>query len=168
MSTLKTILNTITGNVEQPPRVCKKCNAEIPYADYLENHCICPECGAYFRMRAVERLDATVDKGTFQEIDKKLKSKFVHFKHTKQHAFSILRPRITIRSVIVVFQSHVGVIVSSRPDNHIELVRNAPRGTTHQNEIQPFYICRAKRLHAKRLQKLRINLNAIQSLAKIT
>ncbi|MBR3045551.1 MAG: acetyl-CoA carboxylase carboxyltransferase subunit beta [Oscillospiraceae bacterium] len=75
MSTLKTILNTITGNVEQPPRVCKKCNAEIPYADYLENHCICPECGAYFRMRAVERLDATVDKGTFQEIDKKLKSK---------------------------------------------------------------------------------------------
>ena len=75
MSTIKTILNTITGTVEQPPRICKKCSAEIPYADYLANHCICPECGAYFRMRAVERLDATVDKGTFQEIDKKLKSK---------------------------------------------------------------------------------------------
>lgn len=75
MSTLKTILNTITGNVEQPPRICKQCGTEIPYEKYVENHCICPECGAYFRMRAVERLDATVDKGTFQEIDKKLKSK---------------------------------------------------------------------------------------------
>ena len=75
MSTLKTILKTITGDVEQPPRICKQCGPEIPYEKYVDNHCICPECGAYFRMRAVERLDATVDKGTFQEIDKKLKSK---------------------------------------------------------------------------------------------
>ena len=75
MSTLKTILNTITGTVEPPPRVCKKCSAEVPYEKYIANYCICPECGAYFRMRAVERLRLTADKGTFQEIDKKLKSK---------------------------------------------------------------------------------------------
>ncbi len=75
MSAIKDIFNTITGNVTQPPRICKQCNAEIPYDEYVKNHCICPECGAYFRMRAVERLDETVDKGTFQEIDKKLKSK---------------------------------------------------------------------------------------------
>lgn len=75
MSPFKNILNTITGPVEQPPRTCKACGIEISYEDYIANHCICPECGIYFRMRAIERLDATVDKGSFQEIDKKLKSK---------------------------------------------------------------------------------------------
>ncbi len=75
MSTLKTILNTITSSTEQPPRTCKQCGTEIPYSTYIENYCICPECGTYFRMRAMERLDATVDKGSFQELDRKLKSK---------------------------------------------------------------------------------------------
>ena len=75
MSAIKDIFNSLTGNVEHPPRTCKQCGTEIPYQDYVANHCICPECGAYFRMRAVERLDETVDRGTFQEIDKKLKSK---------------------------------------------------------------------------------------------
>lgn len=75
MSTIKNILNTITGTVEQPPRLCKACGTEIPYNEYLANHCICPNCGTYFRMRAIERLEATVDKGSFHEMDKKLKSR---------------------------------------------------------------------------------------------
>lgn len=75
MSAFKNILDTITGNVEQPPRTCKSCGMEIPYDEYVANHCICPGCGMYFRMRAIERLDATVDKNSFQEIDRKLKSK---------------------------------------------------------------------------------------------
>ena len=77
MSGIRDFFTSITkGSAEQqPPRVCKSCGAEIAYADYVENHCICPECGTYFRMRAVERLKATVDAGSFQEIDKKLKSK---------------------------------------------------------------------------------------------
>ena len=75
MSTFRNIINTITGNVEQPPRICKSCGKEIPYDEYVANHCICPGCGAYFRMRAIERLDETVDKGTFSEMDKKLRSK---------------------------------------------------------------------------------------------
>ena len=75
MSGIKDLFNNLTGKAEQPPRTCKQCGTEIAYADYVANHCICPQCGAYFRMRAVERLDETVDRGTFQEIDKKLKSK---------------------------------------------------------------------------------------------
>ena len=75
MSAIKDIFNTLTGNVSHPPRTCKQCGAEIPYADYVANHCICTNCGTYFRMRAVERLDETADRGTFQEIDKKLRSK---------------------------------------------------------------------------------------------
>ncbi len=73
---IKDVISSLMhSNVEQPPRVCKKCNAEISYADYIASLCICPQCGAYFRMRASERLAATIDAGSFQEIDKKLKSK---------------------------------------------------------------------------------------------
>ncbi|MBR6106708.1 MAG: acetyl-CoA carboxylase carboxyltransferase subunit beta [Oscillospiraceae bacterium] len=77
MSGLKEFFTSFTKSApeQQPPRVCKSCGAEIAYQEYLENHCICPECGTYFRMRAVERLEDTVDAGTFQEIDRKLKSK---------------------------------------------------------------------------------------------
>ncbi|MBQ3939676.1 MAG: acetyl-CoA carboxylase, carboxyltransferase subunit beta [Oscillospiraceae bacterium] len=60
---------------QQPPRVCKKCGTEIPYKECAANHCICTGCGAYFRMRAAERLDETADAGSFQEIDKKLRGK---------------------------------------------------------------------------------------------
>lgn len=76
MPSIKDIFNTITrSNTEQPPRVCKHCNTEIPYTEYLANQGVCPSCGTYFRLRAVERLDITVDKHSFQEIDKKLRSK---------------------------------------------------------------------------------------------
>ena len=64
-----------SGAQEQPPRICKKCSTEISYADYLENFGICPQCGAYFRLRAAERLSFTADAGSFQETDKKLRSK---------------------------------------------------------------------------------------------
>lgn len=63
------------SNEAMPPRVCKACETEIPYAEYLENNCICPSCGTYLRMRAYERLEMTVDEGSFQEIDKKLKTR---------------------------------------------------------------------------------------------
>ena len=75
MSGLREFFSSLKGSPEQPPRTCKQCGTEIPYAEYVANHCICPQCGTYFRMRAVERLDETVDPGTFQEMDKKLKSK---------------------------------------------------------------------------------------------
>ena len=49
---------------------CKHCGKAISDSDT-----ICPSCGTYFRLRAVERLDITIDKGSFQEIDKKLRGK---------------------------------------------------------------------------------------------
>lgn len=75
MSILDGIFSGRSAAEKQPPRVCKKCGTETDYAAYLENYCICPSCGAYQRMRAAERLDLTVDKGSFQEIDKKLRGK---------------------------------------------------------------------------------------------
>lgn len=73
---IKDVLSNIIRTApEQPPRVCKKCSNEIAYEDYINAFCICPNCGTYFRMRAGERLAITADAGSFQEIDKKLKSK---------------------------------------------------------------------------------------------
>lgn len=56
-------------------RVCKKCGGEIPYGSLSENHMICPECGAYFRMSANERLRLIADGKSFKETDKTMKSK---------------------------------------------------------------------------------------------
>ncbi|MBQ7717985.1 MAG: acetyl-CoA carboxylase carboxyltransferase subunit beta [Clostridia bacterium] len=56
-------------------KTCKKCGTEHNYEDLFENFMICPSCGVYMRMGAYERLEITVDEGSFKEIDKSLKSK---------------------------------------------------------------------------------------------
>lgn len=56
-------------------RLCKKCGTETLYGELRENLMICPECGAYLRMSARERIDQIADDGSFKEIDKGLKSK---------------------------------------------------------------------------------------------
>ncbi len=76
MGIFDSILSGFSKNsAEMPPRICKACDTEIPYADYLANDCICPNCGTYLRMRAYERLAMIADSGSFQEIDRKLKTK---------------------------------------------------------------------------------------------
>lgn len=54
-------------------KTCKKCGKEIPYSTLKSNYFICPECGAYFRMNARERIDLVCD--SFKEEDKNLSSK---------------------------------------------------------------------------------------------
>ncbi|HAG12835.1 MAG TPA: acetyl-CoA carboxylase carboxyl transferase subunit beta [Ruminococcus sp.] len=53
---------------------CKACCIEQDYDTVLENRMVCPSCGAYMRMHARERLDITVDRGSFHEYDKTLQS----------------------------------------------------------------------------------------------
>lgn len=53
---------------------CKKCGAETPSDALRENLMICPECGAYMRMGAKDRLNTVIDKGSFKELDKNIKS----------------------------------------------------------------------------------------------
>ena len=56
-------------------RLCKKCNTTLPYAQVKENNMICPSCGAYLRMGALERLELIADAKSFKETDKSMKSK---------------------------------------------------------------------------------------------
>ena len=56
-------------------RVCKKCEQTSMYSELLENAMICPHCGAYQRMGAMERIALITDENTFIECDKDMKSK---------------------------------------------------------------------------------------------
>ena len=56
-------------------RMCKNCNTETDYKELLENKMICPNCKAYMRMGARERIDQIADDKTFSELDKSMKSK---------------------------------------------------------------------------------------------
>lgn len=54
---------------------CPKCSKISKYSNLLENNMICPECGAYFRMGALERIALITDKDSFAECDGDLKSR---------------------------------------------------------------------------------------------
>jgi len=53
---------------------CKKCAAVKSYKEFKDNLMICPECGAYLRMSAFERIESIADPDSFLEIDSELKS----------------------------------------------------------------------------------------------
>lgn len=55
-------------------RACKKCGAEHKISELREKLYICPSCGVYMRIGALERIALTVDKDSFLEIDAELKS----------------------------------------------------------------------------------------------
>lgn len=68
------IKNIIKPSAAEEKRICKKCAAETEYKTLAENNMICPSCGAYFRMRAHERIAMMADGGVYDEIDAELKS----------------------------------------------------------------------------------------------
>ena len=72
---LKNIFNFKKDDIIAEKRTCKKCGKSTRYNELMANSMICPTCGEYMRMGAMERLEVTLDKGTFKEIDKSLKTK---------------------------------------------------------------------------------------------
>ena len=75
----RTVLRNDTVNTEEPkiqdePIIpdgmwvkCRFCGALI-YKKEMDEFKICPKCGGHFRISAKERLDLTVDEGSFQEL----------------------------------------------------------------------------------------------------
>ena len=49
---------------------CKKCEQILLQKDYEENLMVCPSCGYYARLNARKRIEFTVDKDSFKEMDK--------------------------------------------------------------------------------------------------
>lgn len=54
---------------------CPKCSHASKHSKLVENSMICPECGAYFRMGAHDRIALVADKDTFSECDGDMTSK---------------------------------------------------------------------------------------------
>lgn len=52
---------------------CKKCEQILLQKDFEENLMVCPKCGYYARLNARKRIEFTVDKGSFKEIDADMK-----------------------------------------------------------------------------------------------
>lgn len=48
---------------------CPECNEIMYKKDIDSNFRICPKCGYYFSMRAIERINLLIDEGTFTETD---------------------------------------------------------------------------------------------------
>ncbi|MEE1046089.1 MAG: acetyl-CoA carboxylase, carboxyltransferase subunit beta [Clostridia bacterium] len=72
---IKKMFDFIKKDSSADARVCKQCGGSFKYSELVENKMICPECGTYMRMSAKERIDLIMDKGTFNELDKAMKSK---------------------------------------------------------------------------------------------
>ncbi len=54
---------------------CPRCRSVSFMDDFVSNAKVCPNCGYHSRISAKERLDLTVDKGSFIEFDKNMVSK---------------------------------------------------------------------------------------------
>jgi acetyl-CoA carboxylase carboxyl transferase subunit beta len=48
---------------------CKKCEQLFLQKDFEENFMVCPKCGYYTRIDSQKRIEFTVDKGSFKEMD---------------------------------------------------------------------------------------------------
>lgn len=69
--------NQKKASTNTPSGLWKKCTncSEVLYTTKLENNLnVCPYCDYHFRLSALDRLDQIIDKGTFQEEGKTLKS----------------------------------------------------------------------------------------------
>lgn len=71
---LNQILDFCKANIVVEKKTCKKCGKEHSVTKLLKSDFICPECGYYFRMNALQRIALIAD-DDFQEIDGELKSK---------------------------------------------------------------------------------------------
>lgn len=65
---------------------CKNCN-EIIYSKEIERNLnVCPKCDYHFRISARERIELTLDAGTFVEMDGQMESvDFLNFKDSKKY-----------------------------------------------------------------------------------
>lgn len=71
---LNQILEFCKANIAVEKKTCKKCGKEYSITKLLKTDLICPECGYYFRMNAIQRIALVAD-DDFQEMDAELKSK---------------------------------------------------------------------------------------------
>ncbi len=64
---------TVTG--DEVWRECPSCGLKFDETSLAAGHFVCPSCGTYFRMTSTERINDTLDAGSFEEWDAKVEDK---------------------------------------------------------------------------------------------
>ena len=54
---------------------CESCSSLIYHEDLNNSNYICPKCDFYFRLNAMQRIDFTIDRNTFREFNRSMRSK---------------------------------------------------------------------------------------------
>ena len=74
----KTITKVVGKKQVQVPQglytKCKGCGSILYNKDLDKNYKVCPKCGYHYQLSSLERLYLTVDSGSFEEYDEKLRS----------------------------------------------------------------------------------------------
>jgi acetyl-CoA carboxylase carboxyl transferase subunit beta len=52
---------------------CQKCSSHIFKQDFIDNYNVCTKCGWHGKITAYERIEMILDKGTFREMNKKIR-----------------------------------------------------------------------------------------------
>lgn len=68
------IISRLTGSDKAKTKLCKACGAEASISDLMKNYMICPQCSAYMRMGAWERIETFADADSFEELDGEMTS----------------------------------------------------------------------------------------------
>lgn len=71
---VKKRFNDSDDDYKPPMFKCPRCQALSPLSRYEELHRVCPACSYHGRLSAQERISITVDKESFQELDKGMRS----------------------------------------------------------------------------------------------
>lgn len=58
----------VQSDAGEPEKSCPNCHKDIPLSRLWANKLVCPCCGYHFRMKARQRIQMIVDKGSFYEL----------------------------------------------------------------------------------------------------
>lgn len=64
----------LAKSADRRAAVCTRCKMELPLAKMIKNYYVCPECGAYQRIPARDRIEMLSDEGAFHEMASNLTS----------------------------------------------------------------------------------------------
>ncbi|KMT23131.1 acetyl-CoA carboxylase carboxyl transferase subunit [Clostridium cylindrosporum] len=104
-----------TETVNQKPiipngmwRKCNSCNQIIYNEDLKQNQMVCTNCSNHFRLGAKERLEITIDEGSFKELNEGLKSKNPLEFEGYDNKLSSLKEKLNVNDAIITGYCTIG------------------------------------------------------------
>ena len=87
--------------------ICKICGKEFDSASVRRKRYICDACGYHFRISAMDRIDLTVDKGSFEEWEADLESENYLGDDTYDETLKKAKEKTGLKEAVVVGRAKV-------------------------------------------------------------